>query len=328
MIPLGFLPYAIATGNTFILKPSEQDPLTSQRIMQLIDAIEEIPAGVVNLVHGAREAVSAILEHPGINGISFVGSAATARFVAERAAANGKRVQALGGAKNSMLIMPDADRQVMVSGVMSSAFGAAGQRCLAGSVAVLVGTREEQDASLKAIVEGASRLRVGPGLEAGTDVCPVVSPASRQRLETEISEAVAAGANLALDGRTDPGPGGTFLGPTILENLPEESRWLREELFGPVLCVHREPDLESAIEWSNGSRYGNSAVMFTTSGANARAFRYGIQAGMLGINIGVAAPIAWFPFAGFKDSFDGDLHANGHDAFEFYTRKKVVTSRW
>jgi malonate-semialdehyde dehydrogenase (acetylating)/methylmalonate-semialdehyde dehydrogenase len=283
---------------------------------------------VVNLVHGARDAVTAILEHPGINAISFVGSAATARFVAERAAANGKRVQALGGAKNSMLIMPDADREVMVNGVMGSAFGAAGQRCLAGSVVVLVGTREEQDSSLQAIVDRARALKVGPGLDPETDVCPVVSPASRQRLETEIADAVEAGAQVVLDGRTDPGPGGSFIGPTILENLPEESRWLREELFGPVLCVHRVPDLEAAIEWSNRSRYGNSAVMFTTSGGNARAFRYGIQAGMLGINIGVAAPIAWFPFAGFKDSFDGDLHANGHDAFEFYTRKKVVTSRW
>ncbi|HZU39995.1 MAG TPA: CoA-acylating methylmalonate-semialdehyde dehydrogenase [Solirubrobacteraceae bacterium] len=328
MIPLWFLPYAIATGNTFILKPSEQDPLTSQRIVQLIDAIDEIPEGVVNLVHGGREAVTALLEHPAVNAISFVGSAATARLIASRAAQAGKRVQALGGAKNAMIIMPDADPDVMVAGVMGSSFGAAGQRCLAGSVAVLVGTREEQDATLERIVARARELRVGPGLEPGTDVCPLVSPASRERLEDEIEAAVAAGARVVLDGRTDPGPGGTLLGPTILEHLPEESHWLREELFGPVLCVRRVADLDAAIAWCNGSRYGNSAVLFTTSGSAARAFRYGIEAGMLGVNIGVAAPVAWFPFAGFKDSFDGDLHANGHDAFEFYTRKKVVTSRW
>ncbi len=329
MIPLWFLPYAIATGNTFVLKPSEQDPLPAQRIVQLIDAIEEIPAGVVNLIHGGRDAVVALLGHPQIDAISFVGSAATAQFIASGATDAGKRVQALGGAKNAMVVMPDAERALMLGGVIGSAFGAAGQRCLAGSVAVLVGSRAQQDEALDAIAGRASTLRLGPGTSPDTDVCPLVSAASRERLLAEIEGAVGAGARLVLDGRSpDPGPGGTLLGPTILDDLGPESRWLREELFGPVLSIHRAPDLEAAIEWCNGSRYGNSAILFTSSGSTARTFRYSIEAGMIGVNIGVAAPVAWFPFAGFKDSFRGDLHANGRDAFDFYTRRKVVTSRW
>jgi malonate-semialdehyde dehydrogenase (acetylating)/methylmalonate-semialdehyde dehydrogenase len=323
------LPYAIAAGNTFVLKPSEQDPLPTQRIVQLIDAIEEIPAGVVNLVHGGRDAVVALLDHPQVDAISFVGSAATAQFISSRACANGKRVQALGGAKNAMVVMPDAEQAAMVGGVIGSAFGAAGQRCLAGSVAVLVGSRAQQDEALDAIAARASTLRLGPGTSPETDVCPLVSAVSRERLLSEIEAAASAGARLVIDGRTmDAGPGGTLLGPTILDELEPESRWLREELFGPVLAVHRVPDLHTAIQWCNGSRYGNSAMLFTASGGAARAFRHSIEAGMVGVNIGVAAPVAWFPFAGFKDSFQGDLHANGRDAFDFYTRRKVVTSRW
>jgi malonate-semialdehyde dehydrogenase (acetylating)/methylmalonate-semialdehyde dehydrogenase len=329
MIPLWFLPYAIAAGNTFVLKPSEQDPLTARRIFELIDALEEIPPGVVNLVHGGREAVNALLENPAIDAISFVGSAATARLVGERATSAGKRVQALGGAKNAMLVMPDADPELRVGALLSSAFGAAGQRCLAGSVAVLVGSQAQQDEALERIVAGARELRPGPGDDPATDVCPLVTPASRERLEAEIEVALQNGAELVLDGRiAGGGDGGALLGPTILDGLQDESRWLREELFGPLLCVYRAPDLERAIDWVNGSRYGNAAVLFTASGAAARAFRYSIEAGMLGVNVGVAAPVAWFPFAGWKDSFDGDLHANGGDAVEFYTRKKVVTERW
>jgi malonate-semialdehyde dehydrogenase (acetylating)/methylmalonate-semialdehyde dehydrogenase len=312
-----------------VLKPSEQDPLPTQRIVQLIDAIDEIPAGVVNLVHGGRDAVVALLDHPDVDAVSFVGSASTAQFIASRACASGKRVQALGGTKNAMVVLPDAERSAMVSGVLGSAFGAAGQRCLAGSVAVLVGSTQQQDEALEAIAASAGTLRLGPGTSPETDVCPLVSAASRERLISEIEAAESAGARLVLDGRTpDAGPGGTLLGPTILDGLESESRWLREELFGPVLCVRRVSDLQSAIEWCNGSRYGNSAMLFTASGGAARAFRHGIEAGMVGVNIGVAAPVAWFPFAGFKDSFQGDLHANGRDAFDFYTRRKVVTSRW
>jgi malonate-semialdehyde dehydrogenase (acetylating)/methylmalonate-semialdehyde dehydrogenase len=328
MIPLWFLPYAIGAGNTFILKPSEQDPLTSQRLMEIIGEIDAIPAGVVNLVHGAHDAVNAILDHPGIDAISFVGSAATARYIHRRGAENGKRVQALGGAKNSMVVMPDADPRLFVDGVLGSAFGAAGQRCLAGSVAVLVGTEEEQNATRDAIVAAAAKLRTGDGADPDTDVCPLVSPASRERLEREIEQAEAEGAELVLDGRVGGGAGGAELAPTVIDRAAAESRVLREELFGPVLALYRAPDLPSAIEWTNGSRYGNSAIIFTSSGEAAREFRYGIGAGMVGVNIGVAAPVAWFPFAGWKASIDGDLHANGKDAIEFYTRKKVVTERW
>jgi malonate-semialdehyde dehydrogenase (acetylating)/methylmalonate-semialdehyde dehydrogenase len=328
MIPLWFLPYAIACGNTFVLKPSELDPFTSVRIVELISELEEIPPGVVNLVHGGHDAVNALLDHPQVDAISFVGSAATARHVYSRAAGTGKRVQALGGAKNAMVVMPDADPELMVKGVTSSAFGAAGQRCLAGSLVVLVGTEDQQSASLEQIVTAAARLRTGDGLDPATDVCPLVTPAARERLEREIKEAVEDGAELVLDGRRGGGPGGAELGPTILDHAPLESRAAREELFGPVLTVLREPDLEAAVGRVNDSRFGNASSIFTSSGGAARAYRYGIEAGMVGVNVGVAAPVAWFPFSGWKDSFAGDLHANGHDAVEFYTRKKVVTSRW
>ncbi|HEX7610672.1 MAG TPA: CoA-acylating methylmalonate-semialdehyde dehydrogenase [Solirubrobacteraceae bacterium] len=328
MIPLWFLPYAIATGNAFILKPSEQDPLTSERIVELIDSIEEIPAGVVSLVHGAREAVSSLLEHPGVEAISFVGSAATARFVASTAAAHGKRVQALGGAKNAMVVMPDADPKLMTTGVTSSAFGAAGQRCLAGSVAVLVGEPGEQERSRELILAAAAKLVVGDGADPATDVCPLISPAARERVEREIEQALGEGCELALDGRRDGGSAGAELGPTILDGAAADSRAVREELFGPVLALLRAPDLAAAIELVNEARYGNASVIFTASGGSAREYRTSVQAGMVGVNVGVAAPIAWFPFSGWKDSFDGDLHANGRDAFEFYTRRKVITSRW
>jgi malonate-semialdehyde dehydrogenase (acetylating)/methylmalonate-semialdehyde dehydrogenase len=330
MIPLWFLPYAVAAGNAFILKPSEQDPLPSERIMQLIAEIDAFPTGLINLVHGAHDAVNALLDHPGIDAISFVGSAKTARYVARRAAAAGKRVQALGGAKNAMVVMPDADPKLMTGGVIGSAFGAAGQRCLAGSIAVLVGTEAEQDAARDRIVEAAASLRTGPGLDPQTDVCPVVSPAARERLVAEIEAAEADGIRLALDGRQggDGGPSGCLLSPTVLDGVPADHRVMQEELFGPILTLARVETLEEAIALVNSTRYGNASVIFTESGGAARAYRYGVQAGMVGVNIGVAAPVAWFPFAGWKDSFDGDLHANGHDAVEFYTRKKVVTSRW
>jgi malonate-semialdehyde dehydrogenase (acetylating)/methylmalonate-semialdehyde dehydrogenase len=328
MIPLWFLPYAIACGNTFILKPSEQDPTPSRLIFELAAQVEEIPPGVLNLVHGGRDAVNALLDHPDVEAISFVGSAKTARYIATRSAENGKRAQALGGAKNAMVVMPDADRELMVSGVTASAFGAAGQRCLAGALAVLVGTPEEQDASRDRIVEAAAGLQVGDGADPSTDVCPLVSPAARERVEREVEEAAREGARLILDGRRDGGAGGAEVGPTILDEAKDGSRAVQEEIFGPVLTLVRQPDLTSAIEWINRSRYGNASVIFTASGAAAREYRWGVEAGMVGVNIGVAAPVAWFPFSGWKDSIDGDLHANGRDAVEFYTRKKVVTTRW
>jgi malonate-semialdehyde dehydrogenase (acetylating)/methylmalonate-semialdehyde dehydrogenase len=328
MIPLWFLPYAVACGNTFILKPSEQDPLTSVRIFELIAEHEIFPPGVVNLLHGGHGAVNGLLESDGVEAISFVGSAKTARYVCSTAVARGKRVQALGGAKNAMVAMPDADPKLLADGVASSAFGAAGQRCLAGSLLVLVGDSAEQDRSLQRVVEASAALRTGAGADAGTDVCPLVSVASRERVEGEIARAEDEGASLVLDGRIGGGEGGAELGPTIIDDARPGSPALAEELFGPVLTVLRAADLDRALELVNASRYGNASVIFTSSGAAARDYRYGVQAGMVGVNIGVPAPVAWFPFAGWKDSIDGDLHANGDDAVDFYTRKKVVTSRW
>jgi malonate-semialdehyde dehydrogenase (acetylating)/methylmalonate-semialdehyde dehydrogenase len=329
MIPLWFLPFALACGNAFVLKPSERDPRPAELIFEVIDGIDEIPAGICNLVHGARDAVNALLDHPGVDAISFVGQASTARYVSERSAATGKRCQALGGAKNSLVVMPDADLDLTADAIMGSAFGAAGQRCLAGSVAVLVGDGERQDLVRDTLVEAASRLRVGPGADETTDVCALVGPDARERLTAAIDRAAGAGADVLVDGRdTDPGPAGTMLGPTVVDGVDPESELAREELFGPLLTLIRAPDLARALEFVNGSRYGNAGSIFTTSGDAAREYRYGVEAGMIGVNIGVAAPIAWFPFSGWKDSLDGDLHANGRDAVEFYTRKKVVTSRW
>src|SRR4051794_32454176 len=329
MIPLWFLPFALACGNGFVLKPSERDPRPSELIFELIDGIDEIPAGICNLVHGARDAVNGLLDHPDVDAISFVGQASTARYVSERSAVTGKRCQALGGAKNSLVVMPDADLELTVAGVMGSAFGAAGQRCLAGSVAVLVGDEPRQDEVRDALVAAASELRVGPGDDDATDVCALVGPDARERLAAAVERAAADGAEVLLDGRdTDPGPAGTLLGPTIVDGAEHESELAREELFGPLLTLVRVPDLEGALEFVNGSRYGNAGSIFTTSGDAAREYRYGVEAGMIGGNIGVAAPIAWFPFSGWKDSLEGDLHANGRDAVEFYTRKKVVTTRW
>ncbi len=328
MIPLWFVPYALGCGNTVVLKPSEQDPLPSVRLFELIDGAGILPDGVLNLVLGAHDAVNGLLHSPEIDGISFVGSAKTARYVASTATAAGKRVQALGGAKNAMVAMPDADPKLLATGVTSSAFGAAGQRCLAGSLLVLVGSKDEQDATLQTVVDAARDLTVGDGADPATDVCPLVSVASRERVEAEIETALGDGAELVLDGRRDGGEGGAQLGPTIIDGAPLDSRAVKEELFGPVLTVLRVDDLDGAVDLVNSSRYGNSSILFTSSGGTAREFRYGVEAGMIGVNIGVAAPVAWFPFAGWKDSIDGDLHANGNDAFEFYTRKKVVTSRW
>ena len=327
MIPLWFLPYAIACGNAFVLKPSEQDPRPTSLIVEMVDSIEEIPPGVVNLVHGGRDAVTAILDDPGIDAVSFVGRAETARFVAERAAATGKRVQALGGAKNSLVVMPDADLEQAMPAIMGSAFGAAGQRCLAGSVCVAVGDAERQAEVRRALVEAASRLRLGPGDDPATDVCPMVSAEARGRIAVAVERAASDGAELLLDGRGEAGPAGTVLGPTIAA-ADRESELAREELFGPLLTVVDAPDLNAALDFLNGSRYGNAGAIFTRSGAAARRYRYGAEAGMLGVNVGVPAPVAWFPFAGWKDSCDGDLHANGTDAVDFYTRKKVVTTRW
>jgi malonate-semialdehyde dehydrogenase (acetylating)/methylmalonate-semialdehyde dehydrogenase len=328
MIPLWFLPYAIATGNAFVLKPSERDPRPAALIAELIDGIAAIPPGVVNLVHGARAAVEALLEHPGVDAISFVGQASTARLIATRAAERGKRVQALGGAKNSLVVMPDADLGRAVPAIMGSAFGAAGQRCLAGSVCVVVGDEGRRREVRDALAKAAAELRLGPGGDNDTDVGPMIGPEARERAAAAIEAAESDGGAVVLDGRGDSGPSGAFLGPTVVEVADPESELAREEVFGPVLALVGAEDLEAALSFVNGSRYGNAGAIFTQSGAAAREYRFGVEAGMIGVNIGVPAPVAWFPFSGWKDSLDGDLHANGTDAVDFYTRKKVVTSRW
>ncbi|HKG65329.1 MAG TPA: CoA-acylating methylmalonate-semialdehyde dehydrogenase [Solirubrobacteraceae bacterium] len=324
MVPFWFLPFAIGCGNTFVLKPSEQVPMTQQIAFEVLDGLG-LPAGVVNLVNGGREIVEGILEHPGIDAVSFVGSAPVARIVYERAAASGKRVQALGGAKNHMVVMPDAVIDKTVGGIIGSAFGAAGQRCMAGSVVVTVA--DAHDKLLGPLTEATEKLRVGDGLEEGVDVGPVVSESARDRIRAAIGKAASEGARVVVDGRDAEGDG-SFVGPTILDGVQPGSEAACEEIFGPVLSIISVETLDEAIELINSSRFGNGTSIFTESGASVRRYRHEVEAGMIGVNIGVAAPVAFFPFSGWKDSFLGDLHAHGGDAVEFYTRKKTVTSRW
>jgi malonate-semialdehyde dehydrogenase (acetylating)/methylmalonate-semialdehyde dehydrogenase len=320
MVPFWFLPFAIACGNTFVLKPSEQVPMTQQIAFEELDRLD-LPPGVVNLVNGGREVVEGILEHPGIDAVSFVGSAPVARLVYERAAKAGKRVQALGGAKNHMVVMPDAVVENTVQGILGSAFGAAGQRCMAGSVLVTVGDAHQQ--LMPALVDATRELQVGDGLEDGTDVGPVISESARERITGWIDRS----ERVLVDGREGAPRSGCYVGPTIVE-VERDDPIIRDEVFGPLLAVVRAGSLDEAIEIVNSSRFGNGASIFTESGASVRRFRHEAQAGMIGVNLGVAAPVAFFPFSGWKDSFLGDLHAHGPDAVEFYTRKKTVTSRY
>ncbi len=329
MVPFWFLPFAIACGNTFVLKPSEQVPMTQQIAFEELDALG-LPDGVVNLVNGGREIVEGILDHPGIDAVSFVGSAPVARLVYERSAKAGKRVQALGGAKNHMVVMPDAVIDLTVDGLIGSAFGAAGQRCMAGSVVVTVGDAHEQ--LMNPLTQATRALRVGDGSDERSDVGPVISCAARDRIAEWVARAVADGAELVIDGRGVSGDGidpeGAYLGPTLLDGVTAEMAIAQEEVFGPVLTVIAAASLDEAIAIVNASRFGNGTSIFTESGASVRRYRHEIEAGMIGVNIGVAAPVAFFPFSGWKDSFLGDLHAHGPDAVEFFTRKKTVTSRW
>jgi malonate-semialdehyde dehydrogenase (acetylating)/methylmalonate-semialdehyde dehydrogenase len=324
MVPLWFLPFAIACGNTFICKPSEQDPLAMEFVFELLDRIG-LPPGVVNLVNGGKDAVDAILRHPGIDGVSFVGSTPVAHHVYETAAKTGKRVQALGGAKNHVIVMPDAELDSAVDGVLSSAFHAAGQRCLANSVCVAVG--EVYEPLRDALAAKGGNMVVGDGAEPRTEVGPVISGSSRERILEWIDKGVTEGGELVLDGRGKGPDEGNFLGPTIIEAEPS-SEIAKEEIFGPVLTLIRARDLDHALEILNSSTKGNAASIFTTSGGAMRKFRYEAECGMLGVNIGVAAPMSFFPFTGWKDSFFGDLHAHGRDAIDFYTEKKVVITRW
>jgi malonate-semialdehyde dehydrogenase (acetylating)/methylmalonate-semialdehyde dehydrogenase len=328
MIPLWFLPYAIACGNTFILKPSERDPRTPQRIVELVAGIEEIPPGVVNIIHGAHDAVNGLLDHPESDALSFVGQASAAVHAMDRGTRSGKRVQALGGAKNSMVVMDDADLDQAVPAMMQSAFGNAGQRCLAGSVAVIVGDEERRREVRSALADAAANLPTGNGADEGVVCPPMVGADARDRLSAAADRAIGDGAEVVVDGRDRTNEAGALMGPTILTVADRESELAREELFGPLLGLLEVESLDEALEFVNASRYGNASVIFTSSGEAVRRYRNEVEAGMVGVNIGVPAPVAWFPFAGWKDSMVGDLHANGHDAIEFYTRKKVLTTRW
>jgi len=325
MIPLWMFPLAVVAGNTFVLKPSERTPLGGQRLAQLF--LEAgFPEGVLNVVHGAREAVDALLSNPGIAAISFVGSAPVARHVYEMAAANGKRVQALGGAKNHMVVMPDADPEVTVPAILNSAFGNAGERCLAGSVAVAVG--QAADRLLDPLQAAAAKLVVGPGDQPGVQVGPLIRADHRDKVAGYVDKGVAEGATLVVDGRGEMSRPGFFLGPTILDRVTADMAVGHEEIFGPVLSVSRAASLDDAIAQANRMALGNMATIFTQSGRSAREFRERVEVGMTGINVPIAQPFAFFPFSGWKGSFYGDLHVHGTDGIEFYTRKKVVVTRW
>jgi malonate-semialdehyde dehydrogenase (acetylating)/methylmalonate-semialdehyde dehydrogenase len=328
MIPFWFLPYAIATGNTFVLKPSERVPLTMRLAFELIEQTG-LPKGVVNLVNGGKIAVDALLDHPKVRAISFVGSTPIAKYVYSRAAANGKRAQCQGGAKNHVIVLPDADMKMATQIISDSAFGCAGQRCLAVSVAVTIG--EAQKTFRDSIAEAAASLKVGNGLEDGIQMGPVITPQSKSRIESLIGEGEKQGAKVLVDGRNSKvqkHESGNFVKPTILDGVPTTSDLADTEIFGPVLSLIHATDMDEALAFLERSAYGNQASLFTSSGSAARRFRYEAPAGNIGINIGVAAPMAYFPFTGWKNSFFGDLHAQGRDGVEFYTDKKVVVERW
>lgn len=325
MVPLWTIPVAIGAGNAYILKPSERTPLSAQKLGELL-AEAGLPEGVFNIVNGAREAVDSILEHPGIEAVSFVGSKPVAEHVYSHGTAHGKRVQALAGAKNSMIVMPDAVLDKTVEGMISSAYGNAGERCLAGSVTVAVG--EIADELVEKLKEQAAAMKVGPGSEDGSELTPVIRDSHREKVKSYIDLGEEEGAEVVLDGRKPPLDEGFFLGPTLLDNVTADMRVGREEIFGPVLSVVRVDSLDEAIEFTNGSSFGNACSIFTESGPAVRKFREGVGAGMLGVNIGVAAPMAFFPFNGIKDSFYGDLHATGKDGVRFFTENKVEITRW
>ncbi len=328
MITFWFLPYAIACGNTYIVKPSEKVPLTMQKIFRLLEQTG-LPEGVVNLVNGGQETVNAILEHPEISAISFVGSTATAKAIYAKAAANGKRVQCQGGAKNPLIVLPDADPQFTVNATADSAFGCAGQRCLAASLVFAVGGARNWFP--KAISDTATDRIVGNGLEEDVQMGPVITPESRKRIEDVIQIGIDDGARVLVDGRYPNISGcenGNFIRPTVLGNIDPQGKIAQTEIFGPVLGLIHVETIDDAITLINSGRYGNMACLFTSSGASARKFRYEAQIGNIGINIGVAAPMAFFPFSGWKDSFFGDLHGQSWDAVDFFTQKKVVVERW
>jgi malonate-semialdehyde dehydrogenase (acetylating) / methylmalonate-semialdehyde dehydrogenase len=325
MIPLWFLPYAIATGNTVVLKPSDRVPFSAARLVELIHETG-LPAGVVNLVNGGKPSVDALLDHPLVRAVSFVGSTPVAQYVYARGSASGKRVQCQGGAKNHVVVLPDADPETTTRIIADSAFGCAGQRCLAVSVTVAVG--EARTWFRDSISAAASSLKIGNGLDPASQMGPVITRASRDRVVSLIGQGAGDGAKTIVDGRSASNSQGSFVGPTVLDGLPSTSSLMETEIFGPVLSVVHAKSVDEAIGLIDRSPYGNASSIFTSSGAEARRFRNIVSTGNVGVNIGVPAPMAWFPFSGWKGSFFGVMHAQGRDAIEFFTDKKVIVERW
>ncbi|MDB6149650.1 MAG: mmsA [Chthoniobacter sp.] len=329
MVPLWMFPVALACGNTFVLKPSEKVPLTAVLLVELLEKAG-LPTGVLNLVHGGREVVDALLTHPRVRAISFVGSTPIARHIYETGTRHGKRVQANGGAKNYIVVMPDADVPRTVESLSSAAFGCAGERCMAGSTALTVGAAA--DRLLPSLVEAARAIRVGPTDRATQpDMGPVISAPHRDRVLSLVASGESEGARVIADGRgirVPEAPGGYYVGATIVDGVQADMTLAREEVFGPVLNVMRMDDLDAAIETANRSAFGNGAAIFTNSGKAAREFKHRVKAGMVGINVGVPATMAMFPFTGWDESFFGDLHIQGREGVQFYTQQKVVSTRW
>lgn len=328
MVPLWFLPYSVACGNTFITKPSEQCPLSQEAFYQLLDDVD-FPPGVVNLVNGDKEAVDALLEHPDVVGISFVGSTPVGKYIYSKGSANGKRIQAQAGAKNCLVVMPDADLDKTVMNILTSAFGTAGQRCLANSLLVVVGDIYEP--LVEKLVDAANRLKIGDGMDESVQMGPISSLKSFKNIQNYIDIGVKEGAKLLLDGRkrkVEKYPDGYHMGPTIFSHVNPEMAIAKNEIFGPVLGIIHVETFDEAVDVIHSSPYGNASSIFTSSGKWAREFKYRVKAGNIGINIGIAAPIASFPFSGMKDSFFGDLHGQGRDAIEFFTDRKVAITRW
>lgn len=327
MVPCWMFPLAIACGNTFILKPSERTPLLANRLAELFQEAG-LPDGVLNVVHGAHDVVNGILDHKKVKAVSFVGSQPVAEYVYKSAAANGKRVQALAGAKNHSIVLPDADLDLAVTNILGAAFGSAGERCMACAVVVAVG--EIGDQLVDSLVKAANEIKIGNGIEKGVFLGPVIRDSHKAKTIQYIEAGEKEGARLIRDGRTDESPNedGYFIGPTIFDEVKPGMKIWNEEIFAPVLSVVRVSTLEEAIEITNQSEFANGACLYTDSAKAVRQFRDDIDAGMLGINLGVPAPMAFFPFSGYKKSFYGDLHANGRDGVEFYTRKKVLTARY
>jgi malonate-semialdehyde dehydrogenase (acetylating)/methylmalonate-semialdehyde dehydrogenase len=328
MVSLWFAPYALACGNTYIVKPSEQAPLSQNGLFELIDEVG-FPEGVINLVNGAKVVVDTLLESPDVRGVSFVGSTPVGRYVYRKGAENGKRVQAQAGAKNFLVVMPDADLERTVASLLTSFFGCAGERCLSGAVLIAVG--DVYQPLKERFVDAASKLKVGYGLDETVQMGPVVSKRHMERVLGYIEKGLQEGAKLLLDGRgikVKEYPDGYFIGPTVFDEVTPDMTIAREEIFGPVASIIKVKDLDEAIDIIDACPYGNASSIYTTSGRSAREYKYRVRCGNIGVNIGIVAPMAFFPFSGSKDSFFGDLHGQGRDAIDFFTEKKVVISRW